>query len=70
MGLNKSNITIWSGEFLEEIKAIKQCNLAVELLERLTKQYILHFIFKKIIRKFIINIFVPQIKENVTRIKV
>lgn len=36
-GLNKPNIAILSDEFLEEIRGMKQKNLAVELLERLLK---------------------------------
>ena len=37
VGLNKPNIAILSDEFLEEIRGMKQKNLAVELLERLMK---------------------------------
>ncbi|MEG2344795.1 MAG: type I restriction endonuclease subunit R [Anaerovoracaceae bacterium] len=37
VGLNKPNIAILSDEFLNEIKGMKQKNLAVELLERLLK---------------------------------
>lgn len=37
VGLNKPNIAILSDEFLEEVKGMKQKNLAVELLERLLK---------------------------------
>ncbi|UPM54525.1 type I restriction endonuclease subunit R [Gottfriedia acidiceleris] len=35
VGLNKPNIAILSDEFLEEVKGLKQKNLAVELLNRL-----------------------------------
>lgn len=37
VGLNKPNIGILSDEFLEEVKSMKQKNLAVELLNRLLK---------------------------------
>jgi len=37
IGLQKPNIAILSNEFLEEVKGIKQKNLAVELLNRLLK---------------------------------
>lgn len=37
VGLSKPNITILSDEFLEEVKGMKQKNLAVELLNRLLK---------------------------------
>ena len=37
VGLSKPNIAILSDEFLEEVKGIKQKNLAVELLNRLLK---------------------------------
>ena len=37
VGLNKPNIAILSDEFLEEVKGMKQKNLAVELLNRLLK---------------------------------
>lgn len=37
VGLNKPNIAILSDEFLNEVKGMKQKNLAVELLERLLK---------------------------------
>jgi type I restriction enzyme R subunit len=36
-GLNKPNISILSDEFLEDVRQMKQRNLAVELLERLLK---------------------------------
>jgi type I restriction enzyme R subunit len=37
VGLNKPNIAILSDEFLEEVRGMKQKNLAVELLNRLLK---------------------------------
>lgn len=37
VGLNKPNIAILSDEFLEEVKGMKQKNLAVELLDRLLR---------------------------------
>lgn len=37
VGLSKPNIAILSDEFLEEVKGMKQMNLAVELLNRLLK---------------------------------
>jgi len=37
VGLNKPNIAILSDEFLEEVRGMKQKNLAVQLLERLLK---------------------------------
>jgi len=43
VGLNKPNIAILSDEFLEEIKGMKQKNLAVELLDRLLKGNIKSF---------------------------
>ena len=43
VGLNKPNIAILSDEFLEEIKGMKQKNLAVELLNRLLKGNIKSF---------------------------
>jgi type I restriction enzyme R subunit len=36
-GLKKPNVGILSDEFLEEVRRMKQRNLAVELLERLLK---------------------------------
>ncbi|QSX05590.1 type I restriction endonuclease subunit R [Sedimentibacter sp. zth1] len=43
VGLNKPNIAILSDEFLEEVKDMKQKNLAVELLNRLLKGNIKSF---------------------------
>lgn len=43
VGLNKPNIAILSDEFLEEVKGMKQKNLAVELLNRLLKGNIKSF---------------------------
>ncbi|MGH4120513.1 type I restriction endonuclease subunit R [Clostridium sp.] len=43
VGLNKPNIAILSDEFLEEVKGMKQKNLAVELLNRLLKGSIKSF---------------------------
>ncbi|RAL21424.1 DEAD/DEAH box helicase [Thermoflavimicrobium daqui] len=40
VGLNKPNLAILSDEFLEEVKGLKQKNLAVELLQRLLKDRI------------------------------
>lgn len=43
VGLSKPNIAILSDEFLEEVKGMKQKNLAVELLNRLLKDNIKTF---------------------------
>lgn len=43
VGLAKPNLTILSDEFLEEVKGMKQKNLAVELLNRLLKESIKTF---------------------------
>lgn len=43
VGLNNPNIAILSDEFLEEVKGMKQKNLAVELLQRLIKGNIKSF---------------------------
>lgn len=43
VGLNKPNIAVLSDEFLEEVRGIKQKNLAVELLNRLLKGTIKSF---------------------------
>ncbi|WP_410514049.1 type I restriction endonuclease subunit R [Paenibacillus sp. BR2-3] len=43
VGLNKPNIAILSDEFLEEVKGMKQKNLAVELLNRLLQGNIKSF---------------------------
>lgn len=43
VGLAKPNIAILSDEFLEEVKGMKQKNLAVELLNRLLKGHIKNF---------------------------
>ena len=43
VGLSKPNIAILSDEFLEEVKGMKQKNLAVELLQRLIKGNIKSF---------------------------
>lgn len=54
VGLNKPNIGILSEEFLEEVKSMKQKNLAVELLNRLLKGQIKSFSRRNLIqsRKF------------------
>lgn len=54
VGLNKPNIAILSDEFLEEVRGMKQKNLAVELLERLLKGDIRAFSRRNLVqsRKF------------------
>lgn len=54
VGLNKPNIAILSDEFLNEVKGMKQKNLAVELLERLLKGTIKAFSKRNLVqsRKF------------------
>ncbi|SDH42616.1 type I restriction endonuclease subunit R [Desulfosporosinus hippei] len=50
VGLNKPNIAILSDEFLEEIKGMKQRNLAVELLNKLLKGNIRSFSKRNLIQ--------------------
>lgn len=54
VGLDKPNIAILSDEFLEEVRGMKQKNLAVELLERLLKGDIRAFSRRNLVqsRKF------------------
>ena len=54
VGLNKPNIGILSEEFLEEVKSLKQKNLAVELLNRLLKGKLRSFSRRNLVqsRKF------------------
>lgn len=50
VGLSKPNIAILSDEFLEEVKGMKQKNLAVELLNRLLKGSIKTFSRRNIVQ--------------------
>jgi len=50
VGLSKPNIAILSDEFLEDIKGMKQKNLAVELLDRLIKGNIRSFSRKNLVQ--------------------
>ncbi len=50
VGLSKPNIAILSDEFLEEIKGMKQKNLAVELLNRLLKGNIKTFSRRNLVK--------------------
>lgn len=50
VGLSKPNIGILSNEFLEEVKGMKQKNLAVELLNRLLKGSIKSFSRKNLVQ--------------------
>lgn len=50
VGLNKPNIAILSDEFLEEVRNMKQRNLAVELLNRLLKGKIKSFSRRNLIQ--------------------
>jgi len=50
VGLSKPNIAILSDEFLEEVKGMKQKNLAVELLNRLLKGSIKTFSRKNLVQ--------------------
>jgi len=63
VGLNKPNIAILSDEFLEEVRNMKQRNLAVELLNRLLKGKIKTFSKRNLVqsRKF------SELLENAIR---
>ncbi len=63
VGLNKPNIAILSDEFLEEVRNMKQRNLAVELLKRLLKGKIKTFSKRNLVqsRKF------SELLENAIR---
>ena len=63
VGLNKPNIAILSDEFLEEVRNMKQRNLAVELLNRLLKGKIKTFSRRNLVqsRKF------SELLENAIR---
>lgn len=50
VGLSKPNIAILSDEFLEEVKGMKQKNLAVELLNRLLKGNIKSFSRRNLVK--------------------
>ncbi len=50
VGLNKPNIAILSDEFLEEVKGMKQKNLAVELLNRLLQGSIKGFSRRNLVK--------------------
>ena len=63
VGLNKPNIAILSDEFLEEVRNMKQRNLAVDLLNRLLKGKIKAFSIRNLVqsRKF------SELLENAIR---
>ena len=50
VGLNKPNIAILSDEFLEEVKGMKQKNLAIELLDRLLQGSIKTFSRRNLVK--------------------